>query len=326
MASRKRGRPGRFFSILVLVLAALAGGYSWAWFHYAGELRTAAAASLATLSADGRKAECPDMATSGFPLSLRLSCTGFAYRDASEGIAVETGPVRSAAKVYDPFAVDSTFEEPATVALEGMPALHLTWASLTAHTRLARPLPEHVAVAGSDVSVSLENGGQRLLHMGTAQLRASPDGTDLDLTLAFEKLAVGESLTPGIDLPPLDGRTQVTVENGIALLARPPRSLRGLSAKVENASLSSGEAKFTISGPVAVDANGLVDAQLTITVEQPRQIAALLGDALPRMRGEIDTAFSGLAMLGDNPTLPLKIENGEASIGFIRIGKLPPLR
>jgi hypothetical protein len=326
MASRKRGRLGWIVLILVLVLAALAGGYAWAWFHYAGELRTAATESLATLGSEGRQAECPDMATSGFPLSLQLSCSGFIYRDPTRGVAVETGPVRSAAKVYDPLGISATFEEPATVALEGMPALRLTWASLTADTRLARPLPEHVAIAGSDIAAALADGGERLLHVGTAHLQARPEGADLDLALAFEKLAVGQSLTPGIDLPPLDGAARITVDDGIALLARPPKSLRGLSANVQNASVSSGEAKVTVSGPVAVDANGLVNAQLSVTVHQPQQIAALLGDVRPQMREQIDTAFSTLAMLGESPTLPLTITNGEASIGFINIGRLPPLR
>jgi hypothetical protein len=95
---------------------------------------------------------------------------------------------------------------------------------------------------------------------------------------------------------------------------------------VRNASLSSGEARIAVSGPVAVDRNGLLDARLSVTVHQPQQIATLLGDALPRMRDEIGTAFSALAMLGENTTLPLNITNGEASIGFIRIGKLPPLQ
>ena len=30
-------------------------------------------------------------------------------------------------------------------------------------------------------------------------------------------------------------------------------------------------------------------------------------------------------MLGDNPTLPLKISKGRATLGFIPLGKLPPL-
>jgi hypothetical protein len=103
-----------------------------------------------------------------------------------------------------------------------MPTLRLEWASLTADTRLARPLPEHMALAGSDITASLEDGGQRVLHVGTASLQASPIQTDLALALAFRSLALDESLTPGIDLPPLDGEGQFVVDNGIALLARPP--------------------------------------------------------------------------------------------------------
>lgn len=326
MASRKRGRSGLVLLLLVLIAAALAGGYAWAWFHYAGELRTAAVQSLARLSIGDRQAECPDMHTGGFPLSLQLSCTRFSYRDPGKGVAVETGPVRSAARVYDPLGIDSAFEGPTVVAWKGMPPILLDWASLTADTRLAQPLPEHVALAGSDIIASSQDGGRRLLHVGTARLDARPEKTDLALVLAFGSLAIDESLTPGFDLPPLDGEARIVVDNGVALLARPPQSLRGLSSNVRNATLSSGEARITVSGPVAVNPNGLLNARLTVAVHRPREIAALLGDALPRMRDQIETAFSALAMLGENTTLPLTIKNGEASIGFIKIGKVPPIQ
>lgn len=324
MASRKRGRFGLILSILVLT--ALAFSYSWAWFHYSAKLEDAARANLAAFSSGGRQAECPGMQTGGFPVGLQMSCTGFTYSDPGKGVAIETGPVRSEAKIYDPLGISSSFDGPAVVALEGRPALRLDWRVLTADTRLARPLPKLVTLTAADIAASLENGGQPLLHAKTARLEASPKDNDLELALRFGGLTLAESLSSGIALPPLDGAAEIGIDNGIALMARPPKSLRGLSANVKQASLSSGEAAISVTGPVSVGQKGLLNARLAVTIQRPREIAALLGDALPQMRDQIETAFAALAMLGGNATLPLRIANGEASIGFIKIGKVPPLQ
>ena len=43
------------------------------------------------------------------------------------------------------------------------------------------------------------------------------------------------------------------------------------------------------------------------------------------MADQIRTSFAGLAVMGDNPTLPLKISKGRAMLGFIPLGNVPPL-
>ena len=57
-----------------------------------------------------------------------------------------------------------------------------------------------------------------------------------------------------------------------------------------------------------------------------------LSDLLVQMRvtnrllaAQIKTSFAGLAAMGDNPTLPLKVSKGRAMLGFIPLGNLPPL-
>jgi hypothetical protein len=70
----------------------------------------------------------------------------------------------------------------------------------------------------------------------------------------------------------------------------------------------------------------LIDAQLTLTARQPIAIARVLTALFPEQRKEIEMASSGLTMLGSAPTLPLTIAKGRASIAFITLGDIPPLR
>jgi hypothetical protein len=80
-----------------------------------------------------------------------------------------------------------------------------------------------------------------------------------------------------------------------------------------------------VSGPVSVDTEGLIDASLTIKLKDPKAVAAILGGAMPEHKSEIEQGFAAIAMLGKEPSLPLKIVKGKASLGFIPLGKIKPL-
>ena len=40
---------------------------------------------------------------------------------------------------------------------------------------------------------------------------------------------------------------------------------------------------------------------------------------------QIEQGFAGLALLGNEPSMPLKVVKGKASLGFIPLGKIKPL-
>ena len=75
-----------------------------------------------------------------------------------------------------------------------------------------------------------------------------------------------------------------------------------------------------------MDAEGLIDADLTIWLKDPKAVATILGTAIPEQKNQIEQGFAGLAMLGSEPSLPLKIVKSKASIGFIPLGKIKPVQ
>ena len=85
------------------------------------------------------------------------------------------------------------------------------------------------------------------------------------------------------------------------------------------------ETSARISGPISVDDAGLIDAQLTMTLENPQIFAQIMAEFFPAARDQIRIAFMGVAMLGDTPSMPVRIEKGAVSIGFLRLGNIPPV-
>ena len=152
-----------------------------------------------------------------------------------------------------------------------------------------------------------------------------PNGGDLDYLGSFGDLEIDADAIGGRVLPALDASGDVTLKNGVALIGTQVKSLRGQAIEIRNLDLSSGTARITVSGPLSVDAEGLVDADLMIRLQDPKAVAAILGAAIPEQKSQIEQGFAGLALLGNEPSMPLKVVKGKASLGFIPLGKIKPV-
>jgi hypothetical protein len=112
----------------------------------------------------------------------------------------------------------------------------------------------------------------------------------------------------------------------VRLVEAPTKSLRGQSGTIRNLDLSSGpETGIALSGTFAIGTDGLLDADLTITMRDPKGVSAALAAAFPEAERQITTGFAALSALGDTPSLPLRISKGKAVLGFIPLGRIPPL-
>ena len=139
----------------------------------------------------------------------------------------------------------------------------------------------------------------------------SPNGQDIGYVGSFTDLEIDADAIGGRVLPPLDGSGDATLKNGVALMQTQARSLRGQAADIHKLDLSSGTARITVSGPVSVDDDGLVNADLTIKLQDPKAVAAILATAIPEQKSQIEQGFAGLALLGNEPSMPLQDSEGQ---------------
>ncbi|BCH29623.1 hypothetical protein MesoLjLc_15530 [Mesorhizobium sp. L-8-10] len=313
---------------LAVFVVVLFGGYSAGWFYMADRLEAEAARAVADLNKDGVTAECANLNVRGFPFRIGLYCDSLGYEDGGRSLFAAAGSLRSAAQVYQPSKAVAELDGPLRVSAPGIAPLWLDWDSLRASVRIATPLPERVSVATDGLSgmTDPEEGDPvSLFSAGKAEMHLRPNGTDVDWAGNFTELEIDPGIAGGRTLPMLNGSGDVTLKDGVALIRSGARGLRGRSAEIRNLDLSSGEGGVSVSGPISVAADGLIDASLTIRLRNPPAVSALLVGAFPEARSQIESAMAGLALLGREPSLPLRIVRGKATLGFIPLGDLPPV-
>ncbi len=331
MRSSEDTRPNysrRFFWFALLILLAIAG-YSAFWYHFAGRVEAQARAVLAELNTDGVRANCEEPDVRGYPFRIGLFCRSVLYVDARDGIGFRAGAFRSAAQVYDPRHIVGELDGPAVIEIPGLQAIEAEWDVMHASLRLAGSRPQRLSVEGR--SVELETGPARategsMLHFGTAELHLRPNGTDLDAALRFSGLRLGEPVVPeGVEPAPLDGFADLTVTGG-AVPGAFDEGLRNLDAAIRNISVRTTEgAGATLRGDASIDEFGLIDADLQLMVENPQALARFLADLFPERGSEIAMSMAAVAAMGERPMLPLRIDKGDVSLGFLSLGEIPPL-
>jgi hypothetical protein len=313
---------------LAVFVAVLFGGYSAGWFYMADRLQAEAAKAVTDLNRDGVTAECANLTVRGFPFRIGLYCDSLGYEDDGRSLFAAVGSLRSAAQVYQPTKAVAELDGPLRVSAPGIAPLWLDWDSLRASVRVATPLPERVSVAADGLSgmTDPEDGDPvSLFSAGKAEMHLRPNGADVDWATNFTELEIDPAIVGGRTLPVLAGNGDATIKDGVALIRSGATGLRGRSAEIRNLDLSSGDGGVSVNGPVSVGADGLIDASLTIKLRNPPAVSALLVGAFPEAKSRIESAMAGLALLGREPSLPLKIVRGKATLGFIPLGDVPPV-
>ena len=325
-SSRQSGTNyGRRFLWLLVGIIAVIGLYTAGWFYAARTVVDEVQSAIVTLNGDGRRASCEEPLARGYPFRIGVFCRSVMFEDARHGVAFRAGALRSAAQVYQPWRIVGELDGPARLEAPGLNALSLDWSALRASTRLASPLPERLSVEATGLAMQLDEQGetpQSLARSQSAELHLRPVDDDLDIAVRFSELALDPSIIGTI--PPLSGLVDFSLTDG-ALPGGLDGGIHGRSGTIRTLTISADTgAGVSVSGPIAVDEAGLIDAELAITVREPMALAKILGDLAPHARREIELALS--AMAGTNATgLPLRIDKGRARLGFIPLGDIPPL-
>lgn len=331
MTSSDQTKPKRrrWLPRLILALLVLFGLYSAGWYWLAARVRSDATNTVAALAAKGINADCANLTVSGYPMRFVVTCDGLAYQDDARNVAAAAGGMIATASLAQPLTPNVNLDGPLRTSVPDMPPLWIDWDQLDISGHLWWPLPSRISVTAEGFNGQTdptdETDPVQLFSVGQLTAAASPNGQDLVLTHDFTDLEIDAHTIGGRVLPPFSGKGDATVKNGIPLLGAPPKSLRGQSAEIRNLELSSGEARIVLAGPIAVDADGLIDATLNIKLQNPKAVAAILATAIPEQANQIRQGFAALSMLGNEPTMPLKVVKGRASLGFIPLGMIKPV-
>lgn len=280
--------------------------------------------ALADANKGSATVDCANPTARGFPFRIGLYCDSVSFADPN-GTSLSVGPMRTAAQIYNPFHIVGELDGPALLDVPAAGSLSVSWQALRASVRLDTPLPERISVEATDLAAGRPSTAP-LFSAKSFEGHVRPNGADVDIAGSFSGLAADQTLLQQRVLPELSGDLDATLANGVALLQSRLKSLRGQSATIRALNLSIDQnTGLGLTGTIAADESGLIDADLMLTVRNPNALAAAAAQAFPEAKSQIDNAAIGLAALGETPSLPLMIVKGKARLGFVSLGDIPPI-
>lgn len=299
--------------------------YSGVWYYSAQMLDERVHVSLARLNGDGVRANCEEPSIQGYPFRLGVQCRSVFYEDVKEGVSFRAGKIETTAAIYDPKHVMMTVESPATVFLPFVAPIDLRWETLNVSSQLASSFPSRISAAGKNIEILGDENNNRLLatiDAGTLHARQADQAVEVAGTFNELKVHPGSEA----NLPLLEGRAMVIVYDGVAMLGERKLNLRGRKGEIEEfvVGVTGQKASVSLEGPVEFDNDGFLTAQLTFRTEDPVGTAKVLADIFPDSADHIRSATGILTAMG-NTAVELRIARGDVFIGFIPIGKIPPI-
>lgn len=332
-APKARKRP----IALIIVLVVLIAGYTAGWFYIANKLEARAKADMARLDAQGVGVKCEDLRMGGYPLRINVVCDSISWQRPSEGMSFRAGRFTSGSPVYAPRSLTNDLTGPAFIEFPGLEPLEVNWSKFTSNARLARPFPTGIELAAREVAIGVRTETTRTEPLSTLEQMdfrmGEADGTlKIDgrfAGLKFAKAVVGHAASPEID-----GVADIDVSDAATLLAGGDtpfhQRLRGHSGTVNQAFLSMPNgAMVSVAGPFSVDTDGLINADLKLTLVNPQLLAQAGQVVIPAQGGNIATVLFALSAMpkdeNGNPVMEIAVRKGKVSAGFIPLGQLPAL-
>lgn len=318
-------RIARRFMWLAAAIVLVIVGYSYAWSYGADRIVSATNTSVRQLNGNGRRANCENAGAMGYPFRIGVSCGRVMYEDARTGVSVRTQGLRTAAQIYDWSRIIAELDGPAQVEIPGVSALEINWDTLQSSVRLADRRPERVSVAVDALQVTLDTRGEQVDGVFAArrgEVHARPQGEALEVAFRADDVTVAGQPAAA---EPFSTSADIVLDGLAGSLAGGAIPTGPRSGTIRSFVIGYEEAGLTASGPFEVAADGLLDAQLTLSVRNAEAFAERLATAFPENADTIRSTLSGVAMLGDGASLPLTIQRGDARLGFISLGSIPPL-
>ncbi|UWF66412.1 MULTISPECIES: DUF2125 domain-containing protein [unclassified Brucella] len=322
---------------LVIAVPVFIAAYTAGWFYIADRLEAKARADMARLDAQGVGVQCENLHMGGYPLRINVVCDSISWQRPSEGMAFRAGKFSSGSPLYAPYSLTNALTGPAFIEFPGISPLEVNWSKFTSNTRLARPFPTEIKIAARDVAVGLRTEPTKTEPLSSLEhMNVQIDGSTgmLKLMGRFAGLKFAPSVIGNAKSPELDGVADIDISDAEGLLASDSESvyqrLRGHSGTINQAFVSMPNgAMVSLTGPFSVNEDGLINADLKLTLVNAQSLAQAGQAVFPAQGGNIATVLFALSAMpkdeNGNPTMEIAIRKGKASAGFIPLGRLPAL-
>lgn len=341
-ANRPRRRRSRK---LLLAGAVAVVALLWIVYWYGANQIASAAVDRATAAAAARgyAAECEDMASGGFPLSLDLSCSRASLTGNTAGLLAILDGFSATTPLYRPGRIEWTATGPLVFDAPGMGiGLSATWQK--AGTEIDADLDGLSAVATSLVELRVDLppapgtrpfGG---LTLARADLSVAPESGDAYRLSVFAN-AVALTADSGRNLPEIDVAAKVVaLDFGNSLGLDPRLSIvdwiaGGGKLRIGDLTLVTDAVTASYSGDLALSPEGKVSGSLDVVITGVEALPDLVESFRPGSRDQAAQIVAAVLAFsrpvevpsGTARELRLLIRDSVVSIGILPIGVIPTI-
>ena len=273
-------RRWRYISLLILV-AALIGGWSWFWSYAAGKAETTIDGWRAREAKAGRVYACGSQTVGGYPFRFELNCdqASALFSGSQPPVEVKSGGIHIVSQVYQPTLLISEFHGPLTVADPGQaPSFIVNWKLAQSSVRGTPAAPERVSLVFDKPAADRVIGGsqQNFLRANHIEIHGRiAEGTAADRPVIETVLRLEQATAPGLHpaaAEPVNADITAVLRGlkDFSPKTWPARfqeiQAAGGGIEITQARVQQGETIAIGSGSVSLNANGRLEGQLRLTV------------------------------------------------------------
>jgi len=282
MATDRIGRRhrGRYIALLILI-AALAGGWSWLWHYAAGRAEITIDGWRAREAASGRVYACGSQSIGGYPFRIEVDCNlaSALFRSNQPPVEIKSKGILIAAQIYDPTLLISEFHGPLTIADPGKaPNVVVNWKLAQSSVRGTPAAPERVALVFDRPVVDRMNGdnAQHMLTAKHIEIHGRMiEGSAANKPVIEVALQLQQTSAPFIHPAaekPVDADITAVLRGLNNFSPKPwPERFRELQAAggridITQARVQQGETIAVGGGSLSLNSSGRLEGQLRVTV------------------------------------------------------------
>lgn len=338
----KPSKPSRRrYILLMCAIGLVIAGWSGAWFFGRSVLADELDTQFRTLKANGLDLSCSDLAIAGYPFRYEVYCRDLASND-RYGTKGSLEGLNAVALIYNPWHIIFEAKSPASI-IEPLNGLlgEMRWDTARASVKFSSTALGAFDAVLSKPEAAFENPVARGLfaaEKAELHLRNSPETANtVDGFVSVDALQL-KSLPEFGALIDMRGHVQVTGGSALLAGASLARLLQqqsgGLPVKLVLLETVLGDSRVEAAGDLLINGNGMVSGNIKLTIGNAEGLLELIKPLFPPQDDRFSIVSSVVQSLSGaqsevngipSITLPIAIDEGLVRIGFLTLGRIPPL-
>jgi hypothetical protein len=273
-------RTRRYITLLIL-FAALFGGWTWLWSYASGKAEATIDGWRAREAKSGRIYTCGTQTIGGYPFRIEVSCDAASalFRSNQPPVEIKSPGILIAAQIYQPTLLISEFHGPLTIADPGQPpTIVVNWKLAQSSVHGTPAAPERVSLVFDRPVVDRMSGGSQQNYLRAKHIEIHGrmiEGSAANHPVIEVALQLDQTSAPGLHpaaVEPIDADITGVLRGLKDFGPKPwPERFReiqavGGSIDISQARIKQGETIAVGSGSLSLNRNGRLDGQLRVTV------------------------------------------------------------